>query len=319
MLVIQDLMVWFVVTNRSYNLFQLFNGATQPGPQFNGNWFNVTTGIAVSGSTINPSSFNVTVGTTYQFSYTLPAIGTCPANSTSAFLTIFPPAEPGTPNNLEICSSDGFAAYTNLNLFSLLTGEDAGGSWDENSGTNELTTISDSFINVQNIYNTLGAGTYTFTYEVRPSNPICTIENATVTVTIEDPVDYTGITLNVSPDICQDQIATAVYTATITQAPTLIPNGAYNVTYIVSGQVTSITIPVTFTGGVATFNVPNANFQSVGTFTVSVTNIVATTALGICVNPVPVIMDTVIVSPTPQVTNATLMQQQMFVKIMQTQ
>ncbi|RXR21308.1 gliding motility-associated C-terminal domain-containing protein [Flavobacterium amnicola] len=290
----------------SYNLFQLFNGAVQPGPQFNGDWFNVTTGTPVSGSTINPSSFNVTVGTTYQFSYTLPAVGTCAANSVSAFLTVFPPAEPGTPNNLEICSSAGFAAYTNLNLFSLLTGEDPGGSWDENSGTNELTSISDSFINVQNIYNTLGAGVYTFTYEVRPSNPICTVENATVTVTIEDPVDYTGIVLNVSPDICQDQIATAVYTATIAQTPALIPNGTYNVTYIVSGQVTPITIPVTFTGGVATFNVPNANFQSVGTFTVSVTNIVAATALGICVNPVPVIMDTVIVSPTPQVTNATL-------------
>jgi len=290
----------------NYNLFQLFNGAIQPGPQFNGNWFNVTTGTAVTGNSINPSSFNVTVGTTYEFSYTLPAVGTCPPNSTSAFLTVFPPAEPGTPDNLEICSSDGFAAYTNVNLFSLLTGEDAGGSWDENSGTNELTTLSDSFINVQNIYNTLGAGTYTFTYEVRPSNPICSLESATVTVTIEDPVDYTGITLNVSPDICEDQIATAVYTATISQTPVLIPNGSYNVTYIVSGQVTPITIPVTFTGGVATFNIPNANFSSVGTFTVSVTNIVAATALGICVNPVPVIQDTVVVSPTPRVTNAIL-------------
>jgi len=103
----------------SHNLFQLFNGADQPVRQFNGVLFNVIQGTAVSGSTINPSSFNVTVGTTYQFSYTLPAVGTCAANSVSAFLTVFPPAEPGTPNNLEICSSAGFAAYTNLNLFSL--------------------------------------------------------------------------------------------------------------------------------------------------------------------------------------------------------
>lgn len=290
----------------NYNLFQLFNGAVQPGPQFNGNWFNVTTSTPVTGSTINPSSFNVTVGTTYEFSYTLAAVGTCPAHSVSAFLTVFPPAEPGTPDNLEICSSDGFAAYTNVDLFSLLTGEDAGGSWDENSGTNELTTISDSFINVQNIYNTFGAGTYTFTYEVRPSNPICTIESATVTVTIEDPVDYTGITLNVVSDICEDQMATATYTATITQTPVLIPNGSYNVTYIVSGQVTPVTTAVTFTSGVATFSIPNANFQAVGTFTVTVQNIVAATALGICVNPVPLILDTITISPTPRVTNATL-------------
>lgn len=75
----------------SYNLFQLFNGTSgNLSPQFNGNWFNVTTGTPVSGSSINPSSYNVTVGTTYQFSYTMPAIGTCPATSVSAFLTVFP-------------------------------------------------------------------------------------------------------------------------------------------------------------------------------------------------------------------------------------
>ncbi|WP_394759036.1 gliding motility-associated C-terminal domain-containing protein [Flavobacterium sp.] len=290
----------------AYNLFQLFNGATQPGPQFNGNWFNVTTATPVTGNTIDPSSFNVTTGTTYEFSYTLGPVGSCLSSTASAFLTIFPPAEPGTADNLEICSSDGFAAFTNVDLFSLLTGEDAGGSWEENNGTNELTTLSDSFINVQNIYNTLGAGTYAFTYEVRPSNPICSIESAIVTVTIEDPVDYTGITLNVSPDICEDQMATAVYTATITQTPVLIPNASYNVTYIVSGQVTPITIPVTFTGGVATFNIPNANFQSVNTFTVIIQDIVAATALGICVNPVPLIQDNVIVSPTPIITNGIL-------------
>ena len=290
-----------------YNLFQLFSGTGgNLGPQFNGNWFNVTTGAPISGSSINPSSFNVITATTYQFSYTLPAIGSCAVNSVSAFLTVYPPAEPGTPMNLEFCSTQDLSPYANLNLYSLLTGEDGGGRWIDNSGTGELTTPTDSFINVPNIYANFGAGIYSFTYDVFPSNPICNRESSTVTITIEDPINYSNISLQVNSDICETQIASATYIAVLTQSPVTVPNGTYNVTYTVSGQIAPVTVTASFVGGILSFPIPNSNFQSVGSYTITVTNIVATASLGICVNTIPLIQDVLTIYPSPAIPNAVL-------------
>lgn len=291
----------------NYNLFQLFSGTGgNLGPQFNGDWFNVTTGTPISGSSINPSSFNVTSATTYQFSYTLPAIGSCAANSVSAFLTVYPPAEPGTPTNLQFCSTQDLSSYSNLNLYSLLSGEDGGGRWIDNSGTGELTSPTDSVINLPNIYANFGAGVYSFTYEVFPSNPICNRESETVTITIEDPINYNNIALQVNSDICETQITSANYIAVLTQSPATVPDGTYNVTYTVSGQVTPITVTATFVGGVLSFPIPNSNFQAVGSYTITITNLVSTSSLGICVNPIPLIQDILTIYPSPNIPNAIL-------------
>ena len=291
----------------NYNLFQLFSGTGgNLGPQFNGNWFNVTNGTSISGSSISPASFNVITATTFQFSYTLPAIGSCPANSVSAFLTIYPPAEPGTPTNLEFCSTEDLSPYANLNLYSLLNGEDGGGRWIDNSSTGELTSPTDSVISVPNIYANFGAGSYSFTYDVFPTNPICNRESATVTITIEDPIDYSNIILQVNSDICEEQIPTATYIAVLTQAPATVPNGTYDVTYTVSGQAIPVTVTASFVGGILSFPIPSTNFQSVGSYVVTITNIVATGSLGICVNPIPVIQDILTISPSPTMTNSVL-------------
>lgn len=297
----------------SYNLFKLIDteGSTV-FPHTNGNWVDITNGIAITGYDLNPSSYNVTVKTDIQFTYSFgpvdaPGVGTCPATAPiTVTLTLYPPLKPGTPTDINICSSDGFAGYTAVNLFNQLTGEDPGGSWKDTSVpvTGELSNPSDVTINVQNIYNNFGAGTYTFEYKLVPVPPICEEKTSVVTVTIEDPVDYTGISLAVNSDICENDIATASYTAQITQTPVLIPNGSYTVTYNVNGGG-SVTVPgVNFSGGVATFTIPNTSFQSVNTFTVSVTNIVAATALGICLNPVPLIQDDIVISPSPSLTGA---------------
>ena len=291
----------------SYNLFQLFNGTSgNLSPQFNGNWFNVTTGTPISGSSINPSSYNVTVGTTYQFSYTMPAIGTCPATSVSAFLTIFPPAEAGIPTDLVLCETADLSIYTNLNLYNLLTGEDGGGRCTENSGTSEIGFPADSFINVQNIYNTLGPGTYTFTYTVLPTNPICPIERATVAIIIERRLDLTGATLVVNSDICESEIPTATYNAILSQGVQAIPNGNYNLVYQVSGQASPVTITGVFNGGVMSFPISSLNFQQVGTYTITILSLTIPTSLGACQNIIGTLNDTLTISPTPTATNAVL-------------
>jgi gliding motility-associated-like protein len=297
----------------SYNLFKLINteGGNLP-PHTNGNWYDVTNNIAISGYDLNPSSYTITVKTDITFSYSFPAvsapgIGSCPAPAPiNVVLTLYPPLEPGVAAPIQICSSDGFAAYTAVNLYDRLTGEDLGGTWTDIStpSTGELSNPSDTTINVQNIYNNFGAGVYSFEYKLIPVPPICEEKTAVVTVTIEDPVDYSGISLVVNSDICESDIPTATYTAQITQTPVLIPDGTYTVTYNVNGGA-SATAVVTFTNGVASFSLPSSNFQSVGTFTCTVTNIVASTALGICINTVPQIQDDIVISPIP-VTSGTI-------------
>lgn len=290
----------------NFNLFELFNyEGGNIAPHTNGTWFNVTTGTAVSGFEINPSSYNVTVQTDYVFSYTLPAVAPCPAPApVLVTLTLFPPVKPGTPIDLKLCSTADLSLYTNINLYSMLVGEDSGGVWTEGI-TNEIFG-SDTTINVQNIYNTFGAGVYSFTYTITPLPPICDPKSATVTVTIEDPVDYSGTTLTVNSDICESEIATATYLATLTQSPVLIPNGSYVVTYTVSGQVSPFTITVNFVGGIASFPINSLNFQAVGIYTITITSIVATTSLGICINPVIILPDTITISPIPNINSATL-------------
>ncbi|MFM9987873.1 gliding motility-associated C-terminal domain-containing protein [Flavobacterium sp.] len=291
----------------AFNLFELFNYELgNLAPHTNGTWFNVTTGTPVSGFEINPSSYNVLVQTDYVFSYTLPAVGSCPAPApVFVTLTLFPPVKSGIPIDLKLCSTVDFSLYTNINLYNMLAGEDPGGVWDEISGTNEIFG-SDTTINVQNIYNTFGVGTYSFTYRITPLPPICDPKTTTVSVIIEDPVDYSGTILTVNSDICESQIATATYSAVLTQVPALIPNGSYVVTYTVTGQVMPFTTTVNFFGGIASFPINSLNFQAVGTYTVTITNIVATTSLSICLNPVTILPDTITISPTPNINAATL-------------
>lgn len=289
------------------NLFELFN--YQFGnvpPQTNGYWYNNTTGTPIAGYTINPSSFNVTAITVYNLTYTVPALGSCPESSISVNITLVPPVDAGTPQDIQLCSTANLSLYTNVNLYNLLTGEDSGGTWTDNSATGELSNPTDSFINIQNIYNNFGAGTYSFTYKVLPISPICDQKTSVVRVIIEDPIDYSGILLQVNTDVCENQVTSATFTGVLTQSPVLVPNGTYNVTYIVSGQATPVTVTVTFSNGIATFNIPNANFSDAGTYMINVTNVVATNSLGICVNPVPTIQDNLIIYPIPKLINSTL-------------
>jgi len=115
----------------------------------------------------------------------------------------------GIPNPVgPFCETEGIAGTlpTNADLTSMLTGTiDAGGVWTEDSGTNELATPSDTTINIQNIYNSFGDGSYSFTYTVTNGIPPNTcISSTTITIVI-DPILVAG-TAATPPIICENNL-----------------------------------------------------------------------------------------------------------------
>ncbi|RZK08819.1 MAG: gliding motility-associated C-terminal domain-containing protein, partial [Flavobacterium sp.] len=265
--------------NDSVNLFQFIGGS--PNPQINGNWSQVSGTPAIfNGNILDAAATGIG---SYRFRYSLPAIGSCPESVTFVNLNIYPAPKPGTTRDLTICETADFSLYTNLNLLDFLIGQDSGGRWTEESGTSELSGPFDTFINVQNIYNAFGPGKYEFKYTVLPSHPICNIKTATVSIIIENQLDFTNSTLVVDSDICENEIATAVYTATLTQGVEAIPNGNYTIQYQITGAFNSTrTIVAAFNSGIMTFPIPRTSFPAVGAYTIKILNIHETTGYNTC-------------------------------------
>lgn len=288
----------------SYNLFLAFDGTKLP-PQQNGTWTITGTTTSLSGSTINPKALGVG---TYSYTYTIAAVDDCEAESATVMVSVFRKPVSGDPLNLILCSTDDMTPYKNLNLNDRLVGEDTGGKWSDLSGTNELTSPTDNKIDVENIYNTFGAGTYNFVYTVLSANPICTESKTTVQIIIEEPLDFTGATLVVNSDICETEIATATYTATLKKGPKPIPNGNYDISYTISNGTTTKTINVNgdFVNGNFVFDVDSANLPAVGNYTFTITNIVYNGGYRACTNIVVTISDVLTISPLPRINTGTL-------------
>ncbi|KDN56497.1 gliding motility-associated C-terminal domain-containing protein [Flavobacterium seoulense] len=288
----------------AFNLFAAFDG-TQLAPLQNGFWTANTTSLSLSGNIINPKALGVG---TYSYTYTIPALENCPAQSASVMVSVFRKPISGEPLHLRICSTDNMSAYTNLNLNDRLSGEDTGGRWSDLSGTNEITSSTDNRINVQRIYNTFGAGTYNFVYTVLSVNPICTESKTQVEIIIDKPLDFTGSTLVVNSDICENQIATANYIAILKRGLQPIPDGNYDVTYSINNGTTvnSFTVNSDFLAGDFTFNIDRVNLPVIGNYTFSITNIRSTTSLNVCTNILGTISDVLTISPLPSVNNATV-------------
>ncbi len=294
----------------SFNLFQLFNGSANVGPQSNGVWYNNTTN-SLSPSIINPAvmalgSYEYTY-TIPEIEYTMPVMGSCPKVSSVAFLTIYKPANSGRPIDLLLCETDDLSVYSNLDLNSLLIDEDSNGTWTEGS-TNEITSLIDRNVNVQNIYNNYGIGKYSFTYTVVPENAVCKTRSTTVDITIEKQYDFTGSKLVVKSDICEDVIKSATYTVELTQGVQAIPNGIlFDVVYEVTGANSGTDIVETaFVNGVLTFPISSSYFQAVGTSIVKIKSIIAEENNTACDNIIGVIEDDLIIYPLPRLSSASM-------------
>ncbi|PZX92626.1 hypothetical protein DOS84_14305 [Flavobacterium aquariorum] len=294
-----------VCNNQSLNLFMLFKGVPTPSPQTNGTWNDDSGSGGLSGNTLNTAA--PPSGNTYPYTYTVssPLGSTCNSSvSSTVNVSIFRGPESGTPTNLQLCS-DVLGTYTNFDLFGQLSGEDIGGVWTD-AGLGEITSATDSNINIQNIYNTRGPGVYRFTYTVLSNYLVCSDKSSFVDITIEKQLDFTGATLVVNPDICENEIPTASYSAVLTQGAQAITNGSYVVTYTISGVATPIQTTQNFSGGVLTFPILSAYFQQVNNYTVNIINIKDATSLGICNNIIGTIEDVLHIHPIPKINNATL-------------
>lgn len=288
----------------TFNLFSAFNGVGM-GPHSNGQWHNDTTNRNV-GAVINVEN----IQGTFQFTYTMPAIGTCPAMSSTAIITIFRSPEPGDPRSLSLCGTDGLAAYTNYDLNNLLIGQDADGVWFDLSNTGELTSSTDHFVDLQKIYNTKGDGIYSYSYKVASTNPICSDRETIVRIRLEKKLDFTGAKVEIDPPyLCEKNIATATYSVKITKGPAAIPNTTYFVTYRVSGpNAATETITANFINGVLIFPIKSDYFQQIGHFTVSILNIVAENSFRSCTNIINNLSGELIIYPIPDLAGAKIVQ-----------
>ncbi|MCV9928350.1 gliding motility-associated C-terminal domain-containing protein [Flavobacterium sp. LS1R49] len=287
----------------AYNLFEAFNG-TVMGPHKNGTWTN-SDGQVVS------SSFPIKgLQGIFKFTYTVPPVPGCVLliPSVTVWITVVRAPESGTANDLLLCGSTDLAAYTNFDLHDLLSGHDAGGEW-KGPG---LTSPADHNVNLQQLFDTSGAGDYTYVYTVlaptlnghRP----CSNKSVSAIITLEKSVDFTGATLVVNSDICETEIPNAIYFATLRRGPEVIPDGKYNVTYSISGPAgtTVNTELLTLNNGMVTFPLSATYFQQVGAFKVEITSIVADWNKGACVNIVNDLSDILNVFPTPNIDSAKL-------------
>jgi gliding motility-associated-like protein len=287
--------------NNSVNLFQFLGNF--PNPQQNGYWRDDSGSGALRGNFLDATVSGLG---TFSFTYTMPAIGSCPSVSATVDVTVHPAPEPGVTSDLILCDSDDMSIYTNLNLLDYIFGQDPGGKWSE-GGTSELSSPEDTFINVQNIYNTFGPGEYGFTYTVQPSHPVCNPKSSTIKIIIEEQLDFTGSTLVIASDICEDEIGRATFVATLTQGFENIPNGNYNLQYQITGPISSgNTILVRFENGVVTFPIPAISFPFVGAYTVSIVNIHETTGYNACDHIIGDISDILNVYPLPKINAGTL-------------
>lgn len=289
--------------NFNFNLFQVFNGDIL-SPQSNGIWTDNDNTGALSGNLLNCKLAGIG---TFSFTYTMPAIGSCPQQSSTVSITIYKAPNSGSPTDLQLCNSDNLSLYKNLNLNDLLIGEDKNGKWTE-STTNELSTPLDSNINVQNIYNTLGYGVYSFFYTVPSSNTICGSKSSVVNVIIEKQLNFSGVTFSINSDICENEIPTAKYNAILKQGFEEIPDGTYEVIYSIAGSAFDISSNIisNFKDGILQFPLVSSNFQQVDNYTISIKDIRNITSSGICNKDIGEISDVLHIYPTPKINNAIL-------------
>lgn len=286
---------------KSYNLFNAFSGLTL-GPQSNGQWRNDNTGQLV-GSTFDVEDLEGN----FQFTYTMAAIGTCPAMSSTAVVSVKKAPKSGTADVLFLCASDGLTGYTNYDLNDLLADEDNDGLWTDLGNTGELTSTQDHFVDLQNIYNKFGEGDYYFTYKVLSKNTICANAETTVRIRLEKKLDFTGGVVKVNSDICETEIATAKYSVTITRGNEVIPNGSYYVIFDVSGlDGKRELIKANFVNGVLIFPISSDYFRRVGRYTVSIVDIFAEFSVKACKNIIGNLSDELVIYQNPDLTDATI-------------
>ena len=222
--------------------------------------FNSLGGTPESGGTWTPALisgtgiFDPSLDTAGIFTYTVSnAISTCPAATASVTVSILPLPNPGIDNTLNLCTDD----VDPIDLFDNLGGTpEVGGTWSPAliSGTG----IFDPTLDAEGIY----------TYTVISVE--CNITNqASVTVTINEIPDVSGLTMSVDERICigSDAIVRII-------GANQLANGDYTIVYTLSESNTSInTTLVTIAGGSSSFTIPENVLQNPGSTIITLSDL----------------------------------------------
>ncbi|WP_297509240.1 choice-of-anchor L domain-containing protein, partial [Flavobacterium sp.] len=144
------------------------------GQQAGGTWVR-TTG---TGGIFNAAAgtFNLTVGaTSSSFTYTVSGTAPCVNSSSVASINIVPQANAGVDGATTVCETSG----TPVDLNSLITGEQIGGTWVRTSGTGGVfNALAGTFLPA------VGATNSVFTYTVPGTSP-CADDTSEVVITIQ--------------------------------------------------------------------------------------------------------------------------------------
>tara|TARA_R110000868_G_scaffold399053_1_gene672592 strand:+ start:12737 stop:16927 length:4191 start_codon:yes stop_codon:yes gene_type:complete len=177
--------------NSPFDLFTLLDGTQDT----NGTWY---VGTDTSGSTItNPIDISGFADGTYNYTYSVPAIGTCTDVDVTVQIIVNPQPNTGTPTAVVLCEND-LAANSPLDLFGQLSGNDPAGTWTDDNTTGALTG---SNVNLT----LLPIGSYNFTYSIT-SLKGCS-NSSTVVVTVNKAPE-SGTPVTTFPEYCIATIST---------------------------------------------------------------------------------------------------------------
>ncbi|MEO9893237.1 gliding motility-associated C-terminal domain-containing protein, partial [Aurantibacter sp.] len=97
------------------------------------------------------------------------------------------------------------------------------GTWSQND-----VDLPNQFIDIQDLYNTSGAGTYTYDYEIIPTNLVCDIATVSASITIRN----TFVASISGADYCTG----SPYIINVSYDELLLPNSTYDIDYTVTGS-----------------------------------------------------------------------------------
>ncbi len=162
------------------------------GQDAGGTWADDDSTGGLTGNMFDPTG--LATGS-YDFTYTVAALGPCPQSQTTVSIEVTAAPNAGTAVAIaDICDTE-----TALDLTTGLTGQDAGGTWNDDDGTGGLTGNSFDATGV-------AAGTYNFTYTVAPTSPCAVADSETVQVTVvRSPTSGTAVTPNLA--VCNTDAA----------------------------------------------------------------------------------------------------------------
>ena len=223
-------------SDNAVDLFAALGGTPQAG----GTWNDDDGSGGLTGAIFDATVAGVTAGNTYNFTYTVSNPGCTPASATVSVNIVAQP-NAGTGSTGTAC-----VTTTNFDLFTLLSGFDPGGIWNDDDLTLALSGANNEIFDASAV----GIGSYDFTYIV--SSPTCPARATMVTVNVVPNLNagtaltnidvcgnetafnlFTGLTGNDAGGSWGDDDATGALTGNLFDASAVAP-GSYQFTYTIA-------------------------------------------------------------------------------------